>query len=770
MSTEDTKLSASEATNENSQIGAADATAAAATATTPDTSVEQQPQQQQSQSHAPSSTAAAAAPTAAAVSSPAPTASSSASGDDDDDDDEQRSGGDFDFGAMLDQYEQEQAAFQEGSVVRGTVVGINDRGVLIDFGFKSEGLVDQQEFTENGELTVKRGDEVEVLIKSMESQEGQPILSRADAVRMRAWDALEEAHRDGTPIKGRIIERVKGGLRVDVDGVDAFLPGSQVDSRPVRNLESFRGQEIEAKVIKLNRKRSNVVLSRKAILDEQNEGRKGETLDNLEEGIIVDGQIKNLTDYGAFVDLGGIDGLLHVTDMSWGRLQNPAELFKVSETVQVKVLKFDRERERVSLGYKQLQPDPWESVEERFIIGSKVKGSVASVTDYGAFVELEPGVEGLVHVSEMSWSKRMKHPSKLVNVGDTVEAEVLGVDPKARRISLGMKQMQANPWQTLRERYQIGARVSGRVRNLTDFGAFIEVEDGVDGLVHVSDISWNKRIKHPGEVLKKGQEIEAVITNIDTENRRLSLSIKDTEPSSWDRFVNEHKPGDIVRGRITRFANFGAFVELDEGLEGLCHISELSEERVDKPEDVAQIGQEMEFRVLRIENDNKKIGLSARAASSDEPVVDTKSYSTEAKGGMASLAELGNFFAASTGGAAASDREADSPDTAGESITDSQSSETATAATTADADATGGESNPEVTAGGESNAGGAAGDEESAAAPTASVADDGSGGGSSTADAPAADTGDVAPQAGGDADASTGDGSDASGTNDEHPS
>jgi small subunit ribosomal protein S1 len=724
MSTEDNKLSASEATNENSQTGAGDAA-------TPDTSAEQP------QSHVSSSTAAAAAPTTGASSS-APAARTSRASDDDDDDDDQRSGGDFDFGAMLDQYEQEQAAFQEGSVVRGTVVGINDRGVLIDFGFKSEGLVDQQEFTENGELTVKRGDEVEVLIKSMESQEGQPILSRADAVRMRAWDELEKAHRDGTPIKGRIIERVKGGLRVDVDGVDAFLPGSQVDSRPVRNLESFRGQEIEAKVIKLNRKRSNVVLSRKAILDEQNEGRKGETLDNLEESIIVDGQIKNLTDYGAFVDLGGIDGLLHVTDMSWGRLQNPAELFKVGETVQVKVLKFDRERERVSLGYKQLQPDPWESVEERFVIGSKVNGSVASVTDYGAFIELEPGVEGLVHVSEMSWSKRMKHPSKLVNVGDTVEAEVLGVDPKARRISLGMKQMQANPWQTLRERYQIGARVSGRVRNLTDFGAFIEVEDGVDGLVHVSDISWNKRIKHPGEVLKKGQEIEAVITNIDTENRRLSLSIKDTEPSSWDRFVNTHKPGDIVRGRITRFANFGAFVELDEGLEGLCHISELSEERVDKPEDVAQVGQEMEFRVLRIENDNKKIGLSARAASSDEPIVDTKSYSTEAKGGMASLAELGNFFAASSGGPT-SGSEGDGS-TAGD-----ETFETASDVAT-------GESNVD-TGGEEANA---------------SVASAAATGG--TSDAVASHAGDVAPPTGGDADASTADGSDASGTTDENQS
>lgn len=744
MSTEDNKLSASEATNENSPAGS---TADASDATTTTTATGEQ-------SNASSSTAATAATTAPVTTtstSPPPVskATTSAIDDDDDDDDEQRGGGDFDFGAMLDQYEQEQAAFQEGSVVRGTVVGINDRGVLIDFGFKSEGLVDQQEFTENGELTVKRGDEVEVLIKSMESQEGQPILSRADAVRMRAWDELEKAHRDGTPIKGRIIERVKGGLRVDVDGVDAFLPGSQVDSRPVRNLESFRGQEIEAKVIKLNRKRSNVVLSRKAILDEQNEGRKGETLDNLEESIIVDGQIKNLTDYGAFVDLGGIDGLLHVTDMSWGRLQNPAELFKVGETVQVKVLKFDRERERVSLGYKQLQPDPWESVEERFVIGSKVHGKVASVTDYGAFVELEAGVEGLVHVSEMSWSKRMKHPSKLVNVGDTVEAEVLGVDPKARRISLGMKQMQANPWQTLRERYQIGARVSGRVRNLTDFGAFIEVEDGVDGLVHVSDISWNKRIKHPGEVLKKGQEIEAVITNIDTENRRLSLSIKDTEPSSWDRFVNEHKPGDIVRGRITRFANFGAFVELDEGLEGLCHISELSEERVDKPEDVAQVGQEMDFRVLRIENDNKKIGLSARAASSDEPIVDTKSYSTEAKGGMASLAELGNFFAASSGGST-SGRE-------GSSASSGESHETASG----EADASSASATSEAPAG-------------ASATDTASAFDDG---GATAEAAPvveatASDTGDAgASTTGGEtADASTGDGSDAAGTTEENRS
>lgn len=558
------------------------------------------------------------------------------------DDDERRMSGE-DFGSMLDQFEQEQSALQEGEVVRGTVVGITERGVLIDFGYKSEGIVNPAEFMENGEIAVKRGDEVDVLVKAMETSEGFPVLSRADAVRLRAWDDLEKAFNEGTPIKGRVAERIKGGLRVDVDGIAAFLPGSQVDTRPIRNLDSLRGKEIEAKVIKLNRKRSNVVLSRKAVLEERNADKKGATLGQIEEDIIVEGQIKNLTDYGAFVDLGGVDGLLHVTDMSWGRLQNPAELFKVGDSVQVKVLRFDRDRERVSLGYKQLLPDPWETIEERFPISTRMTGKVASVTDYGAFVELEPGVEGLVHVSEMSWSKRVKHPSKLVGPGDTVEVEVLGVDPKARRISLGMKQVQDNPWRTLAERYEVGNRVHGRVRNLTDFGAFVEIEDGVDGLVHVSDISWSRRIKHPGEVLKKGQQVDAVITGIDPENRRMSLSIKDLEPNAWNEFVASHKPGDVVRGKIARFASFGAFVELGDNLEGLCHISELSDERIGKPEDSVQLGQEMDFKVLRVDAENRKIGLSARAASNDEPIVETKIYTSEAGGGMASLGELADF-------------------------------------------------------------------------------------------------------------------------------
>ena len=558
------------------------------------------------------------------------------------DEEETRPAGE-DFGQLLDQFEQEQSTLQEGEVVRGTVVGITERGVVIDFGYKSEGIVNPNEFMEDGKITVKRGDEVDVLVKHMETGEGYPVLSRADAVRLRAWDDLEKAYNDGSVIKGRVIERIKGGLRIDIDGIAAFLPGSQVDVRPIRNLDSLRDKQIEAKVIKLNRKRSNVVLSRKAVLEERDAGRKDQTLNQIEEEIIVEGQIKNLTDYGAFVDLGGIDGLLHVTDMSWGRLQNPSELFKVGDTVQVKVLKFDRERERVSLGYKQLLPDPWETIEERFPPATRITGKIASVADYGAFVELEPGVEGLVHVSEMSWSKRIKHPSKIVSAGDTVEVEVLSVDPRARRVSLGMKQVQENPWKTIGERYHVGDRVHGRVRNLTDFGAFIEIEDGVDGLVHVSDISWSRRVKHPGEVLKKGQQVDAVITTIDPDNRRMSLSIKELEPNAWNDFVAAHKPGDIVKGKIARFAGFGAFVELGDNLEGLCHISELSDERVSKPEDAVQLGQEMEFRILRIDAENKKIGLSARAASREEPIVEQKTYTSEAGGGMASLAELADF-------------------------------------------------------------------------------------------------------------------------------
>jgi small subunit ribosomal protein S1 len=549
-----------------------------------------------------------------------------------------------DFGKILEQHEREShSEVSEGEVVKGTVEKITDQTVIINIGFKSEGIVPIAEFRDGDQLMVKPGDQVDVLVKQLENNEGYVELSRADAIRMQTWEQIEAAYKSGNTITGRVTDRIKGGLRVDIGGIQAFLPGSQVDIRPVRNLESFKNKDIEVRVLKVNRKRSNIVLSRKVVLEERNAERKGDTLKALEEGIIVDGVVKNITEYGAFIDLGGLDGLLHITDMSWGRIQNPNELFKVGETIQVKVLKFDQDKERVSLGYKQLLPDPWSTIGERYQIGARVRGKVVSIADYGAFIELEPGVEGLVHVSEMSWSKRVKHPSKLVSVGQEIEAQVLEIDSNNRRISLGIKQIEANPWETLAERYAVGSRVKGRVRNLTDFGAFVEIEDGIDGLVHVSDISWTKRIKHPSEALKKNQEVEAVITAIDVDNRRLSLSIKDLEPNAWDRFFNERKPGDVVTGRVTRFANFGAFVELDDGIEGLCHVSELSDQHVEKPEDAVQVGQTMQFKILKMDREAKKIGLSARAVGKDEPIIDVRSYTASDSGGMGTLGEIADF-------------------------------------------------------------------------------------------------------------------------------
>jgi small subunit ribosomal protein S1 len=558
---------------------------------------------------------------------------------------EEQAAGEMDFGAILEQFEQEQTAFSSGELVQGKVVGVSDRGVLVDFGYKSEGVIASEEFTSSeGEMTIKPGDEIEVIIKSMDSGDNPPQLSYQDAARRKSWAEIEQAYKDEQPITGRVVDKTKGGLKVDIHGVEAFLPGSQIDSRPIRNLDNYVGQEIEAKIIKFSRKRNNIVLSRKVLTDEIVHQQKAETLGQIEEGYVIEGKVKSLTEYGAFVDIGGIDGLLHVTDMSWSRLGNPNQMFKPNDTVQVKVLKLDREKEKVSLGYKQLIPDPWATVGEIYPIGSKLKGKVSSVTEYGAFVELEPGVEGLVHVSEMSWSRRTKSPKNLVKSGDEVEVQVLGIDTNDRRISLGMKQLQPNPWDTINERYHVGDKVRGRVRNLTDFGAFVEIEPGVDGLVHVSDISHSKKIKHPKDVLKKGDEVEAVVTSIDNRGHRLSLSIKELTPSAWESFVATHRPGDLVRGKISRFAGFGVFVELAEDLEGLCHISELSEERVNRAEDVVQIGQEMDFKILRIEPDVQKIGLSARAVGrEDEPEVDTKVYSTEAKGGMASLGELANL-------------------------------------------------------------------------------------------------------------------------------
>lgn len=559
--------------------------------------------------------------------------------------DDQQLSAEEDFGAILEKFEQEQTTFHSGETVKGKVIGVSEHGVVVDFGYKSEGVVPVEEFTgPDGTVTVKDGDEVEVVIKNIHPGDAPPILSRNDVLRRKAWDSIEKAYNDGTAIKGYVAGKTKGGLRVDINGVEAFLPGSLADSRPNFNLDTFVGQEIEAKVIKFSRKRNNIVLSRKALTDEVINQQKSETLSKIEQGYVIEGTIKNLTDYGAFVDIGGIDGLLHVTDMSWGRLQNPSEMFKVGDTVQVKVLKLDKEKEKVSLGYKQLIPDPWSSVVEIYPVGARIKGKISSVADYGAFIELEPGVEGLVHVSEMSWSKRSKSPKQMFKPGEEVEVQVLGVDTEDRRISLGMRQLQPNPWQAAAGKYRVGMTVEGRVRNITDFGAFIELEDGIDGLVHVSDISRSKKGKAPKDMLQRGEEVRAVITSLDIDGQRMSLSIKDAMPSSWDAFIAEHKAGDTVRGKISRFAGFGVFVELADELEGLCHISELSDERIEDPQKVYKIGQEMDFKILRIEYDNQKIGLSHRAVGKeDEPVVDYRSYTTEAKGGMASLAELANL-------------------------------------------------------------------------------------------------------------------------------
>src|SRR5208337_2145405 len=484
-----------------------------------------------------------------------------------------------DFATALETFEQEQAqteaALNEEQVVTGTVLKVTPQYVVVGIGYKSEGVVPVAELQDHeGNVRVQRGDEIPVMREPGHTEEGYINLSYEKAQRLRAWDDIEKAFNDKAAVKGRVIDRIKGGLTVDILGARAFLPGSQVDLRPVRNLDGMKGHDIDVRIIKLNKKRGNIVVSRKQLLEEEQAEKRTKTLEHLEEGGILTGTVKNLTDYGAFVDLGGIDGLLHITDMSWGRLTHPRDLVNVGDQIQVKVLKFDKDKQRVSLGFKQLTPDPWLDAEHRYPVGAHVGGRIISVTDYGAFVELEQGIEGLVHVTEMTWSKRMKHPSKLVNVGDQVDCVVLSVHPQERRISLGMRQLAANPWDALHEKYPVGATVEGRVRNLTDFGAFIEIEDGIDGLVHVSNLSWTKRVKHPSEILKKGDRLKAIVLAIEPDKRRLSLGVKQLQPDVWESFFGQHKVGDVLRGKVLRVASFGAFVEIAEGIEGLCHNSE----------------------------------------------------------------------------------------------------------------------------------------------------------------------------------------------------
>ena len=541
-----------------------------------------------------------------------------------------------DYERLLDHYSS-LTSLAEGKVVRGTVLKITPEGVIVDVSYKCEGLIPLTEFLDSdGNLTVQPGDEIDVFLERGEERDGYVHCSHEKAQRMRLWDDIERAYNERTNILGRVIDRVKGGLAVNI-GVRAFLPGSQVDIKPVRNLDAWKDREITCRIIKLNKRRGNIVISRKVVLEEEYAARKQQILEVLHEGAVVTGKVKNITDYGAFVDLGGLDGLLHITDMSWGRINHPSEAVAVDDEITVQVLKYDRERGRVSLGLKQLQPDPWKDILERYPMGSRVRGRVSNVTDYGAFVELEPGLEGLIHVSEMSWTRRVKHPSKVVSVDEMVEAVVLDVNANDRRIALGLKQTERDPWMELAERYPVGSVIQGRVRNLTDFGAFVEVAEGIDGLVHVSDISWTKRVNHASEVFRKGDLVEAKVLKIDVENRRLSLGVKQLEPDIWENYCTRNPVGSLVRGRVARLAPFGMFVELEQGIEGLCHISELDDHG--NKEKLA-VGQECEFKVIKTIPAERKIGLSLKAVATELERRSLEEYQSQRQSTTTTIEEM----------------------------------------------------------------------------------------------------------------------------------
>jgi small subunit ribosomal protein S1 len=531
-----------------------------------------------------------------------------------------------DFASALESFTTEsEEAVREDKVLKGTVLKLTATHVVVDIGAKSEGMLPLSEVLDfEGKPRFQPGDEIDVMRDKGETEEGYINLSHQKAQKLRAWDEIEKAYNEKKPIRATVVERIKGGLTVDIMGANAFLPGSQADLRPARNLDAVKGQTLEVAIIKLNKKRGNIVVSRKQVLEGEQSEKRSKTLEHLEEGSILTGVVKNLTDYGAFVDLGGIDGLLHITDMSWGRLTHPRDLVNVGDQIQVKVLKFDKDKQRVSLGFKQLTPDPWLDAEHRYPVGAHVGGRVISVTDYGAFVELEQGIEGLVHVSEMTWSKRMKHPSKLVNVGDHVDCVVLNVHPQERRISLGMRQLATNPWDALHEKYPVGATVEGRVRNLTDFGAFIEIEDGIDGLVHVSNLSWTKRVKHPSEILKKGDRLKAVVLAIEPDKRRLSLGVKQLQPDVWESFFGQHKVGDVLHGKVLRVASFGAFVEIAEGIEGLCHNSEAVDANGQPL--TLEPGHEHDFKIIKMNQEEKKVGLSIKAVGEEASRTEVEAY------------------------------------------------------------------------------------------------------------------------------------------------
>ncbi len=521
---------------------------------------------------------------------------------------------------------------QEGSVVEGTVLSVESDGIMVDIGYKSEGVVPRHEFTAEEVSKLSPGSKILIYLEEREDSEGNIILSKEKADRMKIWKEIEEVYQKDAVIEGKVISRIKGGMIVDI-GVKAFLPGSQIDLRPVRDLDQLIGKTFPMKIIKMNHRRGNIVVSRRVLLEESRDRKRQTTLSSLQEGQVIDGVVKNITEYGAFIDLGGIDGLLHITDMSWGRVGHPSEIFMVGDKVSVVVLKYDKETGRVSLGYKQKMPDPWTHVEEKYPSGTRINGKVVSLTDYGAFVELEPGVEGLVHISEMSWAHEAKHPSKIVSVGDRVNAVILNVDRKGRKISLGMKQVEPNPWNVVEQRYPSGTKISGKVRSITDFGVFVGLEEGIDGLIHISDISWTRHVKHPSEVFKKGQPIEAIVLKVDREKERISLGFKQLTPDPWETEIpQKYKVGSLVRGKVTKITDFGIFVELEENVEGLIHISEAGVDAPARVEDVFHIGNDAEAKIIRIDTAERKIALSIREQrrDSDKDALD-RYHSTQGK-------------------------------------------------------------------------------------------------------------------------------------------
>ncbi len=528
-----------------------------------------------------------------------------------------------DFGTL---FEESIRSVKPGGIVKGTVVGITQSQVVVDVGYKTEGQIPVKEFMDRtGELQVKVGDEVEVFFDSLEEDNGGIVLSRERAENIKVWEDIEKAYNEGTAVEGTILARIKGGFKVDV-GVMGFLPGSHVDIRPNRSVDRFIGKKDHFQILKYNRPRGNVVLSRKLMVEKEREVLKKDTLKVLEEGVILEGAVKNITGYGAFVDVGGIDGILHITDMSWRRINHPSELVKVGDLIKVVVLKFDPERERISLGMKQITPDPWKSIEEKFVVGARVLGKVVGLTDYGAFVELEEGIEGLIHISEMSWAKKVAHPMKVVQVGEVVETVILNVDPNRRRISLGLKQVMPNPWVLAKEKYPVGSIVTGPVRNITDFGLFIGVEEDIDGLVHISDLHWTKKVKHPSELYKKGDTVEARVLGIDAESERFSLGIRQVTPDPWELAAQNHPLGSKIEGPVTRVTDFGVFVRIEEGVEGLIHVSQLSTERVEKPSSLFKAGDHVQAEVINVDPQERRIGLSIRALGQTEEREEMEAY------------------------------------------------------------------------------------------------------------------------------------------------